>query len=205
MIRNVVFDMGGVLIRFDRRRFMQRQGVGPQDEAILMREVFQSVEWARLDRGSLTEEQAAERIAARVPERLRGAAEKLIFHWDRPIEPIEGMDALAGELKAGGYGVYLLSNASLRHPEYWPRVPASRWFDGVVVSAQEGLVKPQPEIYRLLCERFGLAAGECFFIDDKAANVEGACFAGMSGAVFHGDVAELRAKLREAGVNVGEG
>ena len=202
MIQNIVFDMGGVLIRFDRRRFMERHGVAPEDEPLLMREVFQSLEWAQMDRGTLTDEQAAAQICARVPARLHDAVHKLVSFWDRPIEPVEGMYELIGELKANGYGIYLLSNASLRQPDYWPRIPASRFFDGTLISAQERLVKPQPEIYRLLCERFGLRLDECFFVDDLITNVEGACFAGMPGAVFHGDVRELREKLRAAGVSV---
>ncbi len=202
MIKNIVFDMGGVLIRFDRRYFIEHNGVAPEDAPILMHEVFLSLEWAQLDRGTLTDEQAAEIICARIPAHLHDAARKLVTFWDRPIMPIEGMYELVEELKGKGYGIYLLSNASLRQPEYWPRVPASRFFDGTLISAQEGLVKPQPEIYRRLCERFDLKAGECFFIDDLPINVEGAVYSGLSGAVFHGDAAEMRRKLRAAGVNV---
>lgn len=202
MIKNIVFDMGGVLIRFDRRYFIEHNGVAPEDAPILMREVFLSLEWAQLDRGTLTDEQASEIICARIPAHLHEAARRLVSFWDRPIMPIEGMYELVEELKSNGYGIYLLSNASLRQPEYWPRIPASRFFDGTLISAHEGLVKPQPEIYRRLCERFELKPEECFFIDDLPINAEGAVYSGMSAAVFHGDAAEMRQKLRAAGVNV---
>lgn len=204
MIRNIVFDMGQVLLRFEPLLFMERLGVQGEDRELLHREVFKSLEWARMDRGSLTDAEAAEIICRRVPERLHEAVEKLVSFWDRPILEIEGSFALVEELKALGYKIFLLSNASLRQHDYWPRVPASRFFDGTLISADVKLVKPQPEIYRLLFERFSLKPEECFFIDDAIGNVEGAFYCGMPGAVFHGDYREIRQKLREAGVPVKE-
>ena len=204
MIRNILFDMGNVLIYFDRNLFMDRLGVAEEDKKLLMREVFLSVEWVRMDRGSMVEADAVASCCKRLPERLHEAAEKLIAMWDRPILPIPGMYELIRELKEKGYGIYLLSNASLRQHEYWPRIEASRFFDGTLISADEGVIKPQPEIYRLILERFGLRAEECFFIDDVSANIEGAFYCGIPGAVFYNDVEYLRKNLRDAGVDVAE-
>lgn len=204
MIRNILFDMGNVLIYFDRNLFMDRLGVSEEDKKLLMREVFLSVEWVRMDRGSMVEADAVASCCARLPERLHDTAAKLIAMWDRPILPIPGIYELIEELKAKGYGIYLLSNASLRQHEYWPRIEASRFFDGTLISADEGIIKPQPEIYRLILDRFSLKAEECFFIDDVPANIEGAFYCGIPGAVFHDDVALLRSQLRAAGVDVAE-
>ena len=204
MIRNILFDMGNVLIYFDREVFMDRLGVSEEDKKLLMRQVFLSVEWVRMDRGSMVEADAVASCCTRLPERLHETAEKLIAMWDRPILPIPGMYELIEELKGKGYGIYLLSNASLRQLEYWPRIEASRFFDGTLISADEGVIKPQPEIYRLILERFNLKAEECFFIDDVPANIEGALCCGIPGAVFYNDVAYLRRNLREAGVDVAE-
>jgi len=203
MIQTIVFDMGGVLIRFDRAYFIRRLGVKPEDEEILMNEVFSSLEWARMDRGSLAEPEAAQSICARLPERLHLVAERLVTMWERPILPVDGMYELIKELKTNGYRVLLLSNASVRQHEYWPRIPASDLFDGTLISSDVHLVKPQPEIYRLLCDTFQVAPEECFFIDDSPQNIEGAYEAGIQGFVFHGDVGSLRAALRAAGVAVG--
>ena len=204
MIRNILFDMGNVLIYFDREVFMDRLGVSEEDKKLLMRQVFLSVEWVRMDRGSMVEADAVASCCTRLPERLHETAEKLIAMWDRPILPIPGMYELIEELKGKGYGIYLLSNASLRQHEYWPRIEASRFFDGTLISADEGVIKPQPEIYRLILERFNLKAEECFFIDDVPANIEGALCCGIPGAVFFNVVAFLRRNLREAGVDVAE-
>ena len=202
MIRNIVFDMGNVLIRFDRDLFIERLGITGEDKELLKREVFLSLEWARMDRGSMTDEEAAVSVCKRLPAHLHDAAAKLVGMWDRPILPIEGMYELVQELKEAGYGIYLLSNASLRQHDYWPRIEASRFFDGTLISADEKVVKPQPEIYRLLLERFGLKAEECFFVDDVPANIEGAFYCGIPGAVFHNDANLLRRDLRAAGVAI---
>ena len=204
MIRNVLFDMGNVLIYFDRNLFMDRLGVAEADKKLLMREVFLSVEWVRMDRGSMVEADAVESCCKRLPKRLHEAAEKLIAMWDRPILPIPGMYELIKELKNKGYGIYLLSNASLRQHEYWPRIEASRFFDGTIISADEGVMKPGAEYYLRALQKFSLKADECFFIDDLPANIEGALYCGIPGAVFYNDVAYLRRNLREAGVDVAE-
>lgn len=202
MIKNIVFDMGNVIIRFDPELFMLRLGLAEEDRRLLKRELFVSLEWSRMDRGSLTDEEAAEIVCRRVPERLHDAVRRLVGMWDRPILPVEGMYELVKELRGMGYGIYLLSNASFRQHDYWPRVPASKFFDGTLISADVKLVKPQPEIYRLLCDKFSLLPEECVFIDDSTSNAEGAYFCGINALVFHGDAHEMRLKLNELGVKV---
>lgn len=200
MIQNFVFDMGGVLACFDPVRFVARETADPADAQLLLRQVFQSVEWARLDRGSMDDADALAQICARLPARLHPAAERLVSHWDEPILPTAGMAELLGELKAKGYGLYLLSNAAHRQHAYWPRVPGSALFDGTFISADWRLVKPQPEIYRALYARFGLDPRSCFFVDDTPENVEAAQGTGMDGLVFHGEVPELRTELAARGL-----
>ena len=202
MIKNIVFDMGNVVIRFDPKVFIDRFGVSAADRDLLLREIFRSPEWVMMDRGTLTDEQAAEILCARIPERLRDIGQKLISMWDRPIIEVEGMYALIQELKEKGYGLYLLSNASCRQPDYWQRVPASRFFDQTFISYTVKLLKPMPEIYEKFFETTGLDRTECFFIDDNPGNVEASIYVGMPGAVFDGDVKYLRRRLREAGVAV---
>ena len=202
MIKNIVFDMGNVIIRFDRDAFIDRFGVTEEERKILLREIFLSPEWVMMDRGTLTDEQAADILCPRVPEHLRDIARKLITFWDRPILEIEGIEPLIEELKGKGYGIYLLSNASCRQPDYWQRVPASRFFDGTLISYSVKLVKPMPEIYEKFFETFSLKREECFFIDDSPANIEASLYVGMPGTVFHNDIRRLRRELRAAGVAV---
>ena len=202
MIRNIIFDMGNVLLRFEPEMFMERLGVAPEDRPLLYREIYHSREWVQMDHGTLLEADAVKIIADRVPERLRDTVDKLVNHWDRPVVEVDGMPALVAELKSLGYKLYLLSNAGLRQHEYWPKLTASQYFDGTLISADVQLLKPDYAIYRLLCEKFSLDPAECFFIDDNPPNIEAAYCCGIDGAVFHNDVAVLRRDLNKAGIPV---
>ncbi len=194
--------MGGVLIEWNPARIAEHTGVGAEDEKRLLRDIYDEPEWVCLDRGSYTEEMALAVYDQRLPERLHEAARRCVFWWKEPLWPIEGMAGLVAELKDMGYGIYLLSNATRALHEYFPRIPGSEHFDGMIVSADHLLLKPQHEIYEKLFETYALRPEECFFIDDSKLNVEGALCCGMRGAVFRGDMGELRRKLRGAGIPV---
>ena len=203
MIKNVIFDMGQVLIHWRPDMFTAQFELDKEEEALLMKEVFKNREWPQLDRGTISEEDATASVCTRLPEKLHPMAERIIFDWwQRPLVPMEGMEALIQEIKENGYKIYLLSNASIRLREYFHRIPGSQYFDGQLVSAEEKLLKPQHEIYETLFERFDLVPEECFFIDDSPYNIEGAYLCGMAGAVFHGDVEELRQNLKKAGIMI---
>ena len=204
MIRNILFDMGNVLLRFDPQVFLDRLNLPEADQALLLQEVFRSREWVSMDAGILREETAEPIMCSRLPEHLHAAVHQLTSHWDQPNLPVAGMYELVQELKEAGYGIYLLSNASLRQREYWPGIPGSEFFDGTMISAEEKIMKPQPEIYRLCMERFSIKAEECVFVDDIQANIDGAVACGISGIVFRGDVSALRSSLRDMGVRITE-
>ena len=201
MIRNIVFDMGNVIIRFDPLFFIEREGVtDPQDRKLILNELFLSVEWAQMDEGVLTEDTAEPLILARFPDRLKEHVRSLLHNWSYPRDTIPGMESLVQRLKDKGYGIYLLSNASKAQHVYWPKIPVSRLFDGKLVSCDVRVVKPSHEIYRLFTDRFSLRPEECVFIDDATQNVAGAIACGWQGIVFHGDAGELERKLAALGV-----
>lgn len=192
MIRNLVFDMGNVLIHFNPRYFVKRLGaMDPHTEDLLVREVFGSLAWSLMDWGAIDEAECERRVLLRLPQALWETARQLIHHWTSPIVPMEGMESFVHKCKEAGYGIFLLSNASRRLHTYWPDIPASGLFDGMVVSADLQCVKPMPEIYRHLLEKYNLIPEECLFIDDMAINVAGAMQVGMQGFVFHKNVDEL--------------
>ena len=202
MIRNVVFDMGNVIIRFDPGCFIDREGItDPADRELVMNELFRSLEWAQMDSGVLTEETAEPLILARFPDRLQAQVRRLLYSWSRPEDTLPGMESLVGRLKSAGYRIFLLSNASKAQHTYWPKVPASRLFEGKLISCDIGKVKPMREIYEAFTEKFSLLPGECVFIDDAIQNVAGAVACGWQGIVFHGDAAELERKLSALGVH----
>ena len=201
MIRNIVFDMGNVLLRFDPEYFITREGIQDEEERKIIRnELFQSAEWALMDLGLLTEDTAEPRILARVPAYLHEKTVRLLRNWAFPREPIPGMEDLISRLKDAGYGIYLLSNASVAQHVYWPQQPISRLFDGKLISCDIKVVKPSREIYRQFTEKFGLKPEECVFIDDAPANIAGAIACGWQGIVFHGEAQEAEQKLKELGI-----
>lgn len=198
MIRNIVFDMGQVMIRFDPAVFMDREGItDPADRKLIQNELFRSLEWAQMDSGVLTEETAEPLILARIPDRLKDHVRNLLYNWHLARDPVPGMEQLVKSLKNAGLRIYLLSNASKAQPHYWQKLPFSTLFDGTLISCDVGVVKPMPEIYKAFTAKFSLLPEECVFIDDAAANVAGAVACGWQGIVFHGDSEELAEKLKK--------
>ena len=201
MIRNIVFDMGNVLILFDPGYFMDNEKIeNTEDRKTLYRELFQSTEWALMDLGALSEKTAEPLILSRIPERLRESARRLLNQWWESHTCIPGMEELLRKLKADGYRLYLLSNASTAQHLYWPTFEMSKLFDGKLISCDYGVVKPNPEIYRLFAEKYSLKPEECLFIDDQPANIAAAVRCGWSGIVFHGDAEELKEKMKTFGI-----
>ena len=202
MIRNILFDMGSVLVDFNPQRFTVEAKLSPADAQLIREELFHSIEWAQLDRGTLTDPELLERMKPRFPERLWPTLERMICRWDEPPVMVPGMYELVEELSRAGYGLYLLSNAALRHDEYWPRYPVSRFFgDRLLISSHEKITKPDPRFYRLALERFGLDPAECVFIDDVPVNAEGAVYCGIGAIVFR-DAQRLRRELQARGVRL---
>ena len=195
MTKNVLFDLVGVLMRFDTEGYYRAYGICPEDVNLLRREVFRSLEWAMQDRGTISDEDAIASICARVPTRLRDTVGDFIRRENRAILPVPGMEALVRGLKDRGSGVYLLSNTSRAFHRFRAEVPALRQFDGELISADVGLVKPDPEIFRLACRRFGIDPAETAFVDDTPINAEAALHVGMKAFVFNDDVDALRAWL----------
>lgn len=199
MIDTIVFDMGGVLLDFRAELFAERLGLSRDDCALLSQHLLRTTDWVKLDRGTTTEQAAYDHACAKLPARLHPAVDYILNHWDQPIVPIPDMAALVRELKEKGYRLYLLSNASRRQHDYWPRVPGQEYFDGKLISADVHLLKPEAAIYQALFEKFGLAPQQCLFIDDFPPNIEASENAGMQGIVFH-DAAQLREELKTRGV-----
>lgn len=202
MIKNILFDMGSVLVDFNPPRFVREAGLSEEDGRLVLEELFHSIEWAQLDRGTLDDRQLLERMKPRFPQRLWPVLERMISHWDENPVMIPGMYELVEELSKAGYGLYLLSNAALRHDEYWPRYPVSRFFgDRLLISAHEKITKPDPRFYRLALARFGLDPAECLFIDDVPVNAEGALCCGIDALLFR-DARRLRRDLAAKGVRL---
>lgn len=202
MIKNIVFDMGKVLVGYDGMRVCQHYIENVQDRNQVHTAVFVSPEWVMMDMGLLTDEQALRSICSRLPERLHSLAALCLRDWhEYCMWTYTEMDPVIRDLKGRGLGIYLCSNAAIRLLDCYRKViPAVDCFDGLLFSAEVKCMKPQREMYQHLFSRFHLKSEECFFIDDVAANIEGARACGMDGYCFdHGDKEKLKSVLERVG------
>ncbi len=203
MIQNIVFDMGNVLLGFDAAYIASQFAADETVRDLLLSSIFRAPEWALMDAGALTEEDMLRLIPERLPQELVQTGLAAYSGWHLHNRRIPEAETLVNDLKAAGYRLYLLSNASPRWTVYWRDYPAIAALDGHVVSAFVGAVKPDPAIYRILFDSYGLDPAECFFVDDVPANIAGGRALGMDGFVldrFQYD--KLRVALREKGVRI---
>jgi len=201
MIRNIIFDMGNVLRRFEPELCIRHYAADANDAALLNQVVFGSAEWLMLDRGTITYEEAENRWAARLPEHLRQPLHEMLPHWHEYLPAIPGMAELARDLKAAGYHNYLFSNVSVRIEQIKETLAAAPYLDGIIASAHYQLMKPEPAFYQVLFDTFNLKPEECFFIDDYLPNIEAGRALGMAGHVFdYHDMPALYAALKAVGV-----
>lgn len=196
-VRNVIFDMGNVLMTFNGPYFASCFTDTPEDAALLNAALFGSPLWTLLDSGTIGHETMTRYAEHHLPERLHPNLHECLAHWPERSEAISDVNELGIRLKEEGFGVYVLSNASARIMEQLGHAPVIPYVDGVVVSANERMMKPDPSIYQLLCERYDLDPAECLFVDDNEDNCIGARVAGMHAYHFTGDVAELEAAVRQ--------
>lgn len=183
MVKNIVFDMGGVLIDINIRQTVYDNFPEEYCEDIISN-VFFGEEWRLMDKGKMVPDEAKAILLSRYPEELRPKLAEMITDFYPYMKPLEKTERFIKRIKASGYGVYLLSNATPRVFDEYHNIPALALMDGLFISALYKLLKPQPEIYEAFCEKFSLKPEECFFIDDMAVNVEGARSCGMKGFVF---------------------
>ncbi len=187
MIRNVVFDFGGVLVRYDFPAYFARV-LGSRERADgFMRQVLTDENNDKLDKGEKPFGEYMAEWKQRWPE-YAGAIEAFDKHYaDIFTGEQPGMRELMTDLRSRGYRLLGLSNWSVKVFDVMAKFPGIfALLDGCLVSHQVRLLKPQREIYEAFCNKFDVKPESCVFIDDKAANIEGAESAGMKGVVFEG-------------------
>ena len=179
-MKNVVFDLGRVVFAQD-----------PAKSTAEFKQFFSYVSltpmpqfWTDYDMGVLSFEQVAEELAAYRGVEPEFAREMITIAIGKQ-ETIRPTEKLIDELKAAGYKLYVLSNMSREFIDFLRKQKVYENFDGDVVSCDVGIVKPMPEIYDLLLERFDLDPAETIFIDDRKENVDAAAAKGIT--TFHFD------------------
>lgn len=196
---NVIFDIGMVLIEWDPRHLYRKIFADPAEMEFFLSEVCSPAWNTEQDRGRSFDAAVAE-ATARHP-RYR---EQIAAYRDRWGEMVPGSIAgtveILSELHDRGSALYAITNwngETFRATRQ--RFPALDLFRDIVVSGDEGVIKPDPAIYNLLLRRNGLTPSQCLFIDDSQKNVAGAEAVGMAGHHFTSPAA-LRQTLSARGL-----
>lgn len=201
MIRNIVFDIGNVLVDFCWAEHLRNHGYQGETFDRIAKATVLSSAWPELDRGVVGDDNVIEMFVQNDPE-MEEAIRKISANISGMLRMRDYAVPFVQELKEKGYQVYYLSNfAKKTFDESQNSLQFIPYMDGGVFSYLEKVIKPDPVIYETLLSRYGLVASECVFLDDLPENIEGAKNAGMKGIVFKNFEQALE-ELRELGVEV---
>lgn len=183
MLKNVIFDIGNVLMGFDAQNYGAVYFKDPL-QAKKLQEAINSFDlWNKCDLGLWPVEQVIEEFAQSMTGQEELARKAIyasidfVLHGDWAIPWLQ-------ELKAKGYGVYFLSNYNIYLRELKPEIlDFLPYMDGGVFSCDVHMVKPEREIYDYFFKKYSLKPEECVFLDDRVANIETGRSLGMAGIV----------------------
>lgn len=192
MRKNIVFDMGNVLLDFRPEVSLRRYCATEEEQMLVRAALFDAPVWLMADAGMISDRERYEVAKRNLPKKHWPALKNCCDHWEICMEPIPGAWEFVRDCKERGYRIYILSNASDLFFTYFKNFSPLDYFDGAVISFQEKLLKPEAEIYRRLLRRYGLKPEECLFIDDREENIRAARAEGMEGWVFRNDYSALR-------------
>lgn len=184
MIRNIIFDVGKVLVSYEPDAYMQQLGISSEDQAKINKAMFQNKLWDESDQGLGTPDELLEKFIAGAPE-LAETITKIHNTVGNTVELLPyAMDWIL-DLKARGYHVYILSNyGENMMNQTRDKLKFLPLMDGEVFSYTIKKMKPDPEIYEYLCDEYGLEPEESVFLDDRPENIKGAENCGIHGIVF---------------------
>lgn len=186
MIKNIIFDVGNVLVNFRDIDYMLDLGFSKELAEYFQKHIVKNPLWQELDRGVLKPEDVMNEMKTLVPEYPK-EADLFFERLDEIVESFPYAKEWLMDLRKRGYCTYLLSNYPkdlFEHHVTSGRFTFIDQIDGKIVSAYEKVIKPDPAIYKILLDRYTLVPEECVFLDDRLENVEGAKAFGIHGIHF---------------------
>jgi len=188
MIKNVVFDLGNVLLSFVPSEYLDKKNYPENIKTKILSEIFNSEEWQMLDRGEITSDEVIDIISSRSTLKREEIAHIFNLRTDI-LYPLDNNIKFLPLLKKKGYKLYFLSNFPM---DIFEEVTSGyyffKYFDGGVISAHAKFSKPDSRIYKILIEKYSLIPEDCLFIDDLEINVKAAKTAGMIGITTFGSL-----------------
>lgn len=199
MIKNVVFDVGKVLVDFDWQGFFDSLEFAPDVYEKVADATVRSKLWNEFDRSKMSDEEILQGFLEGAPD----CREELMRFWDNignSIKCYEYTPVWIQSLQEKGYGVYLLSNYPRRlYSQSIHELSFVEHVDGAVFSFEVQATKPELEIYEALLEKYRLQPTECVFVDDNRSNIIAANQLGMATIHFH-TKSQAEEELKSLGV-----
>ena len=200
MIKNLIFDYSDTLMRFGGLDWL-REVAGDEERAMHIHcTMFMLPEWPIYDKGNIDGETVKSKLAAALDEGDRELGLRYFDEWYRHHTMIEGIPELLAELKAKGYGIYLLSDYPECFEYNWGKfADFFQIFDGRGVSYELHARKRERTAFPLMLDRYGLKAEESYFVDDLGLNIEAARECGITAHQFT-STENLREELNKLGI-----
>lgn len=184
MIKNVIFDIGRVLLTYEPYDYILSFGYTREISEIIFNIVFNDIRWLELDRGIISDEEHLNKLLIQNPN-YSHIIKEVFSNWDTMLKPMQKSVDFYMSLKERGYKIYLLSNFSkLAYEKEENENEFFRLADGKIISYAVGTIKPEKKIYELLLSKYNLIPQECIFIDDKEENIIAAKNLGINGIQF---------------------
>lgn len=184
MIHNIIFDLGNVVFKLKWNIVLEKYANTEKDKKILEDVIFNSKEWEKLDEGTIKKNDAINIMLSRLPENLHSACLGIMKDWKEGLILNNQTIDFIKKIREKGYKTYILSNAPADIPDFLIRCDLNQYFDGQIISAEEKILKPNYQIYKLILNRFSLEPKDCLFLDDKVENISAAIDCGINGYVF---------------------
>lgn len=196
MIRNIVFDIGNVIVDFQPATYFKDHFSDEKRLENVCNAIFHSPEWVSADEGTLDYASIRDIFHEMYPDMIDDI-DYVMDHWMNMMTLKKETLDFASKLKEDGFGIYLLSNISYDSLACLEeKYHFCDMFDGAVFSYEERLVKPDPEIYRQLLMKYSLRSDECIYIDDMEVNVLQASALGMNAIQYIND-AQMKEDVEE--------
>lgn len=194
-MKNIIFDLGGVVIDWNPEKVKKEYRHNPALPAFLFGSGFFQSQWSLFDRGEIDIHTLIEQMAELSGVSTADCRDFMEYIKHSLVDIPETVE-LIRQLSEKGYRLYCLSNMSVEFYDYLKSREFFSHFDGQVISTLEKMIKPEPEIYRILTDRFGLNPQESLFIDDLKPNIEAAAAQGYR-TVHFADRGKGYAEIRQ--------
>ncbi len=205
-MKNIIFDVGNVILNFDRKEVLPRFTDDIKVQEFIEENVINSPEWlgyGLLDIGYITREEMISQIQDRTNHKYEKETEEFIINFPNYLNLYSEVINLIKRLKNNGYNIYLLSNMSSYVYNSIKDSELFNYLDGYVLSYQEHKIKPYKSIYNTLIDKYNLDVNNSLFVDDNLKNIETANELGILGLKVEPDNYDsIIEVLKEKGISI---